>query len=55
MNRQNVTGMIVGACIALMGILVGFYMGYQKHEADSMRVINQWIEKEIQKQEQIKK
>lgn len=54
MNRQFFNGMVVGAVICVLGILVGFWMGYQKHEADSMRVINQWIEKEIQKQEQKK-
>ena len=52
MQRNNfIPGLIFGALVMFIGMTIGFYAGYHKHEADSMRVLNQWIEKEIQKRE----
>jgi hypothetical protein len=56
MSKDNfIMGMVLGAVIMLAGLTLGFYAGWHKHEADSMRFLNEWIEKEIQKQEQQRK
>lgn len=50
MNRDNfLMGLILGAVIMLSGCAIGFWAGWHKHEVASMRVINEWLEKQIQK------
>jgi hypothetical protein len=56
MSRDNfIAGLILGAIIMLAGLSLGFWAGWHKHEVDSMRVLNEFIEKELQRTNQLSK
>lgn len=46
---MNKTNWLCVACGVILGMAIGFFAGYKKHETDSMRSINNWLEIQIKK------